>query len=63
MRDYYAKGSESLASYHPKFLIDRVIDGCRFRGAKPVLDEKLVAAAWHNLFVEKQQRPQRNQPS
>ena len=63
MRDYYAKSTESLASYHPKFLIDRVIDGCRFRGAKPALDDKLIAAAWRNLFVEKQRPPQSSRPA
>lgn len=56
MREFYAKSHEGMASYHPKFLVDRVIDGCRYRGAVPALDEKLLAAAWRNLFVEKSKR-------
>jgi hypothetical protein len=31
----------------------RIIDNCRYRGEVPVLSSELLAAAWHNLFVEK----------
>lgn len=63
LRDYYGKANENVASYHPRFLVDRVIDGCRYRGAAPVLDEKLLAAAWRNLFVEKSPKAERTTPS
>jgi hypothetical protein len=53
LREFYEKNGEGVASYHPKFLIDRVIDRCRYRGEMPYLDIDLVAAAWRNLFVEK----------
>ena len=51
--DFYGKQKEPLASYHPKFLIDRVIDSCRFVGTPPYLDTQRLQAAWRNLFVEK----------
>jgi predicted ATPase with chaperone activity len=53
LREFYEKNNEGVASYHPRFLIDRVIDNCRYRGDLPYLDAELLAAAWRNLFVEK----------
>lgn len=56
LRDFYAKAHESLASYHPRFLVDRVVDACRYRGTTPALDEEALAAAWCNLFVKRAAR-------
>lgn len=53
VRDFYGKQKEPLASYHPKFLIDRVIDSCRYAGTAPHIDRQRLQAAWRNLFVEK----------
>ena len=53
LMEFYEKSREGVASYHPRFLIDRVIDDCRYRGELPHLDLEVVAAAWRNLFVEK----------
>jgi predicted ATPase with chaperone activity len=53
VRDFYGKQKEPLASYHPKFLIDRVIDSCRYAGTPPYLDTQRLRGAWRNLFVEK----------
>lgn len=54
---YYQARGESLASYHPKFLVDRVIDQGRYLGELPHLDRDRLAAAWRNLFVEKNSAP------
>ena len=54
---YYQARGESLASYHPRFLIDRIIDQSRYLGEVPRLDRDRLAAAWRNLFVEKQSAP------
>jgi hypothetical protein len=62
LRDYYGKSHQSLASYHPRFLVDRVIDACRYRGDAPILDEASLTAAWRNLFVEKEPRGARAGP-
>ena len=63
LREFYDRGEEHLASYHPKFLVDRVLDGCRYRGSLPALDAKLLAAAWRNLFVEQSGRSSKTLPS
>ena len=53
LRDFYAKNHQPLGSYHPAFLIDRVMDACRYRGTTPVLDERELRLAWRNLFVQR----------
>ncbi len=59
LHDFYARHNEQVANYHPRFLVDRVIDNCRYRGVAPILNAELIAAAWHNLFVEKPAGAQR----
>lgn len=54
---YYQARGESLASYHPRFLVDRVVDQGRYLGELPHLDRERLAAAWRNLFVEKKSAP------
>jgi SpoVK/Ycf46/Vps4 family AAA+-type ATPase len=53
LHQFYAAKGKTVASYHPRFLVDRVIDNCRYRGKSPSLDIELLTAAWRNLFVEK----------
>jgi hypothetical protein len=55
LRELYQAKGEQVASYHPKFLLERIIDSCRFAGKEPVLDWGHLLAAWHNLFIEKDQ--------
>jgi hypothetical protein len=59
VKDYYRVQNADVASYHPKFLIDRIIDRGRYIGDKPTLGKLELDAAWRNLFVEKDQyKPQ-----
>lgn len=53
LRELYKPQNQPIASYHPKFLLDRVVDRCRYGAKKPVLDWDHLMAAWQNLFVEK----------
>ncbi|TAN54117.1 MAG: AAA family ATPase [Betaproteobacteria bacterium] len=57
LREYYKARGEDLASYHPRFLIDRVVDQGRYHGELPHLDRDRLAAAWRNLFVERKSAP------
>lgn len=49
--EFYANMHENMASYHPRFLVERVVDECHYRGIAPAIDERALAAAWRNLFI------------
>jgi predicted ATPase with chaperone activity len=53
LKDLYKPQEQAIASYHPKFLIDRVVDRCRYLGDKPELKWEHLLVAWKNLFIEK----------
>jgi predicted ATPase with chaperone activity len=56
LKDLYKAQDRAIASYHPKFLIDRVMDCCRYLGEKPELKWEYLLTAWQNLFVEKAEK-------
>ncbi len=46
-----------LACYQPRFIIDQVISGCKFRGEGLAIKRDLVARALGNLFAKPSQKP------
>ncbi len=53
IQTYYSKGNRSLASNHPRDILARVEEICRYRGiAKPyTLTQELIDKAWHLHFL------------
>ena len=46
------KNSHDLACYQPRFIVDQVITGCKYRGEAWALHQDLVARALGNLFAK-----------
>jgi ATPase family associated with various cellular activities (AAA) len=53
--NYYRKNGAPLASYHPKFIVDRVIDRCHYLGRKPALADDVVLYALRNLTAKQEE--------
>ena len=48
---FYKKKGEKLASHHPKFIVERIIDKSRYTGGVPNLDHASVDFALRNLAI------------
>jgi MoxR-like ATPase len=46
---YYARNGKPLAAHHPKFIVERVQDMCRYLGVAPELKREYVLYALRNL--------------
>lgn len=55
--NYYEANNVALASHHPGFIVERIIDRCRFTGGVPHLDEELVTFALNNLSIKRDIKP------
>jgi hypothetical protein len=55
--DFYPKTGIPISSAHPRFVIDHVIERCRFSGIAPQLTLELVHDAVENLVVEGEPPP------
>lgn len=52
IRQLQVKNSYSLAYYQPKFVIDQVINACKYEGISPSFNEERVTDALKNLYVK-----------
>jgi DNA polymerase III delta prime subunit len=52
IQDFYPKSGVPISASHPKFLIDHVIERCRFQGIEPRIDLESIHDAVENLMVE-----------
>ncbi len=48
---FYKKQGEKLASHHPRFIVERIIDKSRYTGGVPNLDHASVDFALQNLAI------------
>jgi predicted ATPase with chaperone activity len=48
---FYKKQGEKLASHHPKFIVERILDKSRYTGGVPNLDQASVDFALKNLAI------------
>jgi hypothetical protein len=55
--DFYPKTGVPISAAHPKFLIDHVIERCRFQGIEPRIDLESIHDAVENLMVEDEPPP------
>jgi hypothetical protein len=55
--EFYPKTGVPISAAHPGFLVDHVIERCRFQGIAPRLDLALVHEAVENLMVEGEPPP------
>jgi hypothetical protein len=51
MRELRENNDFPLACYQPKFVIDQVIDACKYDGVPPAFKHELVAMAMGNLYT------------
>jgi len=57
LEDFYPKTGVPISASHPKFLIDHVIERCRFQGIEPRIDLEFIHDAVENLMVEGEPPP------
>jgi hypothetical protein len=57
LEQFYPKTGVPISSSHPKFLIDHVIERCRFQGLEPRMDLEFIHDAASNLMVEGEPPP------
>jgi hypothetical protein len=57
LEDFYAKAGVPISGAHPTFLVDHVIERCRFQGIEPRIDLELIHDATSNLMVEGEPPP------
>jgi hypothetical protein len=57
IQDFYPKTSVPISASHPKFLVDHVIERCRFQGVEPRIDLESIHDAVENLVVEGEAPP------
>jgi hypothetical protein len=57
LEDFYPKTAVPFSAAHPKFLVEHVIERCRFQGIEPRFDLELVHDAVANLMVEGEPPP------
>ena len=51
MSEFYGAQKIPLARYHPQFILDHVVDFCRYKGLPPVLAPAIVLAAAEHLHT------------
>ena len=52
LEDFYVKAGVPISGSHPTFLVDHVIERCRFQGIAPRIDLEFIHDAASNLMVE-----------
>jgi hypothetical protein len=52
LEDFYPKSGVPISAAHPKFLVEHVVERCRFQGIEPRFDLELVHEAVENLMVD-----------
>ena len=52
VEDFYPKTGVPISGAHPRFLVDHVVERCRFQGIEPRFDLELVHEAVENLLVD-----------
>jgi hypothetical protein len=52
VEDFYPKTGVPISAAHPRFLVDHVVERCRFQGIEPRFDLELVHEAVENLLVD-----------
>ncbi len=57
LEEFYPKTRVPMSAAHPKFLVDHVIERCRFQGIEPRLDLEFIHDAVENLLVEGEPPP------
>lgn len=55
--EFYPKTGIALSAVHPRFIIDHVIERCRFEGVTPHISLELIHDAVENLVVEGEPPP------
>ena len=50
-KSFYKKQGERLASHHPRFIVERILDKSRYTGGEPNLDRASVDFALRNLAI------------
>jgi hypothetical protein len=55
--DFYPKTGVAISSAHPKFVVDHVIERCRFSGIPPQVTLELVHDAVENLVIDGEPPP------
>jgi hypothetical protein len=57
LEDFYPKTGVSISAAHPRFLVEHVIERCRFQGIEPHIDLEFIHEAASNLRVEGEPPP------
>jgi DNA polymerase III delta prime subunit len=57
LEDFYPKTGVPISAAHPAFLIDHVVERCRFQGIEPRIDVEFIRDAAENLMVEGEPPP------
>jgi DNA polymerase III delta prime subunit len=57
LEDFYPKTGVSISAAHPRFLVEHVIERCRFQGIEPHIDLEFIHEAASNLMVEGEPPP------
>jgi hypothetical protein len=52
LEEFYPKTGVPISAAHPKFLVEHVVERCRFQGIEPRFELELVHEAVENLLVE-----------
>jgi hypothetical protein len=52
VEDFYPKTGVPISAAHPRFLVEHVVERCRFQGIEPRFDLELVHEAVENLLVD-----------
>jgi hypothetical protein len=59
---FYPKTNTAISGAHPKFIVEHVLERCRFEGSPPRLDLERVRDALKNVVVEEEPPPPRPAP-
>ena len=51
LKEFYQEENIPLARYHPKWIVEQVINRCQYEGTPPRLDRQLVTDAMRNLYT------------
>ena len=57
LEEFYPKTGVPISAAHPAFLIDHVVERCRFQGIEPRIDVEFIRDAAENLMVEGEPPP------
>jgi hypothetical protein len=55
--EFYPKTGVPISAVHPQFIVDHIIERCRFEGRYPELSLELIHDAVENLVVEGEPPP------